>query len=143
MMPRVAFEVVGIDLRHDERDRPVHPPGGRVVDHGRAAGDRGRGQLARDVGAGREEGDVDAVERLGDGLADLERAAIDGDGPPGRSAGGEQAQLTDRELPFVEDLDHRPSDDAGGSDDRDGQGLMVHEGDGSARSVARTGTAGV
>ena len=97
----------------------------------------------RDIGPGREERDVDAVERLGDGLADLERPAVDGHGPSGRSPGGEQAQLTDREFPFVEDLDHRPSDDAGGSDDGDGQGLVVHEGRGSARTVARTGTAGV
>ena len=100
-------------------------------------------ELGRDVGAGREERDVDALERVGDRLADLERAAVDGHGPPGRSPGGEQPQLTDRELPFVEDLDHRPSDDAGGSDDGDGQGLTVHEGLGSARTVARTGTAGV
>ena len=121
----------------------VHPPRRRVVDDGRAAGDRGGRELGRDVGAGREERDVDALERVGDRLGDLERAAVDGHGPPGRSPGGEQPQLTDREFPFVEDLDHRPSDDAGGSDDGDGQGLAVHEGLGSARSVARTGTAGV
>ncbi len=42
---------------------------------------------------------------------------------PGRSAGGEQAQLTDREFPLVEDLDHRPSDDAGGANDGDGEGM--------------------
>ena len=82
----------------------------------------------RDVGAGREERDVDAVEGLGDGLADLEGPAVDRDGPAGRAPGGEQAQVTDRELPLVEDLDHRPTDDAGGTDDRDGEGLTVHEG---------------
>ena len=97
----------------------------------------------RDVGAGREQGDVHAVEGIGDGLADLERPTVDRHGLTGRPPGGEQAQLIDREFPFVEDLDHRPSDDAGGSDDGNGQGLTVHEGLGSARSVARTGTFGV
>ena len=74
---------------------------------------------------------------------DLERPAVDRHGPPGRPPGREQAQLTDRELPLVEDLDHRPSDDAGGSDDGDGEGLTVHGGRGSARPVAGSGTAGV
>ena len=107
------------------------------------AGDRRGRKVVRDAGAGREERDVDAVECLGDGLSDLERPAVDRDGPTGRSPGGEQAQVTDRELPLVEDLDHRPTDGAGGTDDRDGQGVTVHEGNGSACSLAGTGTAGV
>ena len=102
------------------------------------------GASSRDTSAPAEkQRDVDAVERVRDGLADLERAPIDRDGPAGRPPGGEQAQLIDRELPLVEDLDHRPSDGAGGADDGDGEGLTVHQGHGSARSVARTGTAGV
>ena len=106
-------------------------------------GDGGGRELLRDAGAGREQRDVDALEGLGDGLADLERPTVDRDGPTGRSPGGEQPQVSDRELPLVEDLDHRPTDGAGGTDDRDGQGVTVHEGHGSACSLAGTGTAGV
>jgi len=36
--PGVTFEIARVDLAHDERNRRVHPPGGAVVDHGRAAG---------------------------------------------------------------------------------------------------------
>ena len=105
-------------------------------------GDRRRGELGRDVGAGGEERDVDAFEGIRDGLGDLERPTLDRDRPSGRAARGEQAQLTDRELPFVEDLDHRPSHDAGGSDDGNGEGSKVHGGRGSAHPVAGSGTAG-
>ena len=139
----VAFEVVRIDLRHDERDRRIHPPGGRVVDHGRAMCHCGGRELLRDVGARREEGDVDAIEGLGRGLADLVRLAVDGNGPTDRSPGREQTQPSDGKLSFVEDLDHGPADDAGGSDDGDGEGFVVHLKHGSADAVAGTGTAGV
>src|SRR4029078_7065770 len=75
-----------------------------------------------DVRAGREEGDVDPVKRLADGLADLVGLAVDRDRPPRRPAAREQTQLPDGELALVEDLDHRPADDAGGADNRDGEG---------------------
>ncbi len=142
-MPGMALEIGWIDLRDDQRDGRVHPPGRRVVDDRRTVSDRRRGKLLRDVAAGREQGDVDAGEGLGDGLPDLERATVDRHCPSGRPAGGEQAQLTDRELPLVEDLDHRSADDAGGTDDGNGQGLTVHGGCGLARPVAGSGTAGV
>src|SRR5215213_8953642 len=75
------------------------------------------------------------MERIGDRLDDLVRAAVDGYAPARRTAGGEEAQLGERELPLVEDLDHRPADDAGCADDRDGEGLACHVGHGSAVSV--------
>src|SRR5207247_2656420 len=46
------------------------------------------------------------------------------------------AQVADGELPFEKDLDHRPPDDAGGADDRDGEVLACHVGHGSAVTVA-------
>ena len=49
------------------------------------------------------------------------RPAGDRQHPPGRAARGEQPQLADGEVPLGEDLDHRPTDDAGGADDRDGE----------------------
>ena len=74
---RMALEVVRVDLRDDERDVRVHPPGGRIVDDRGSMGHRGRCQLHGDVRAGREERDVHALERLRHGLADLEIAAVD------------------------------------------------------------------
>ena len=141
--PLVAFQVVRIDLGHDERDVRLHPPGGRVVDDRGAASRCGRCQIARDVRAGTEQGDIDAIEGLGDRFGDLDRLATDRHAPSGRSAGREQPQLPHREVAFTEDLDHRPTDDAGGADDRDGEWFAVHPGHGSARSVASPGTAGV
>ena len=75
----------------------------------------------------------------GVGLADLVRLAVDGNGPTDRSPGREQTQPPDGEFSFVEDLDHRPADDAGGSDDGDGEGFVVHLRHGSADAVAGDG----
>src|SRR6266550_1449067 len=61
----------------------------------------------------------------------------------GRSTGRHEAQLPEGKLPLGEDLDHRPPDDAGGADDRDGERLACHIGHGSAVSVTGPGTAGV
>ena len=133
---RVALHVVGIDLADDERDGRVHSPGRAVVDDRRAAGDGERGELARGVAAGREEGDVDAVEGLPGREFDLAGRAVDRDRLAGGPLRGEQAQVADGELPFEKDLDHRPPDDAGGADDRDGEVLACHVGHGSAVTVA-------
>ena len=65
MMPSWPSRSSGLTWLHDQRDGRIHPPGTRVVDD-RGAARRGlRGQLPGDVGAGREEGDVDAIEGLG------------------------------------------------------------------------------
>ena len=85
-----------------------------------------RRELARDVGAGREERDVDARRTpRGDGLADSWVWPSIATVRPADRPGREQAQLPDGELALVEDLDHRPADDAGGADDRDGEGGSV------------------
>ena len=78
-----------------------------------------------------------------DGLADLVGLAVDRDGPAGRSPGGEQPQLPDGELALVQDLDHRPPDDAGGADDRDGEGVGWHSGMAPQTFRYWQGTAGV
>ena len=64
------------------------------------------------------------------------------DGPAGRSPGREQPELPDGELALVQDLGHRPTDDAGGADDRDGEGAGGF-GHGSATFRYWQGTAGV
>ncbi len=67
---------------------------------------------------------------------DLVGRALDRNGLAGGSLRGEKAQLADGKLPFEEDLDHRPPDDAGGADDRDGESLACHVVHGSAVTVA-------
>ena len=98
---------------------------------------------SRDRRAGREQGDVDPVERVRDGLDDIVGAAGDRHGRTGRATGGHQAQLADREAPFAQDLDHRPTDDAGGADDGDGERSGGHAGQGSTTIFIHPGTAGV
>ena len=75
--------------------------------------------------ARREEGDVDAFEGLGSRLPDRQSPSVGAHRRSGRTAGGEQPKLPDREVPFGEDLDHRSTDDASGTDDRDGQRLRL------------------
>ena len=62
--------------------------------------------------------------------------AVDRDGLAGGSLGGEQTEFADGKFAFEQDLDHRPPDDAGGADDRDGEGLACHVAHGSAVTVA-------
>jgi len=81
----VALEVTGIHLADDQWHRRVHPPRRAVVDHRGAARDGKRRQLARRLAAGREERDVDALERVAAGEADLVRRAVDRDRLAGRS----------------------------------------------------------
>ncbi len=69
------------------------------------------------------------------------RLPVDRDGASCGATGGEQAEVRERKLAFVEDLDHRPPDDAGGADDGDGEGSAVHEGDGSAQWLKGCGHA--
>ena len=117
----MPLAVVGVDLADDERNVRLHAPGIRVVDDRGSTGGRGRGQLARNVGAGGEERDVDTLESLGRRLADGQGPSVGAHRRPGRATGGEQPQFADRKVAFGEDLDHRSTDDAGGADDRDGQ----------------------
>ena len=125
----VGLEVVRVDLAHDERDGGIHAPRGRVVDDDRAARGGLGCEVARDVGAGAEQRDVDPVECLADGLLDLDRLAAHVDGPAGRPAGGEEPQLGDRKAALAEHLHHRPTDDAGGADDGNREGCrLAHPG---------------
>ena len=95
------------------------------------------GASSREVSAPAEKSAMSTpVERLGAASAISRVPALDRDRPAGRPLGREQPQLADGKLPFEEDLDHRPPDDAGGADDRDGEGLACHVGHGSAVTVA-------
>ena len=125
----VPLAVVGVHLTDDEWDVGLHPPRvGVVDDRGSARGRLGR-QLARNVRAGGEKRDVNIFECFGRGLPHRQGPTIGTHGGSSRSAGGKQAKLADRKVPFGEDLDHRSPDDAGGTDYRDGQreGFSGHD----------------
>ena len=79
MMPSWPSRSSGLTWETTSGMVGLHPPRGRVVDDRGAMGDRRRGELGRDVGAGGEERDIDAFEGIGDGLGDLERPTLDRD----------------------------------------------------------------
>ena len=60
--PVMLRGVARVDLADHERHAELHAPGVRVVDHDRATLCGFGRELARDVGAGREQGDIDALE---------------------------------------------------------------------------------
>ena len=141
--PGMALEIVRVDLRDDERDGRVHPPGGRVVDDRRAMGDRSRREVPRDVGPRGEQRDVDAVECVRDGLTDVERATLDRDGPPAdRPEASRRSSPTGNSRSLRIWIIVRPTTPVAPTT-ATVRGSTVHEGHGSARSVARTGTARV
>ena len=127
MMPSWRLEVVGVDLADTTSGTPGsmrHADELSITVAPRAAawGARSREMSA----AGAEQRDVDAVERVAVGLPDLDRSGRSTcDGPAGRPPRGEQPQLPDREAALAEHLDHRPTDDAGGADDGNGEGVRL------------------
>jgi hypothetical protein len=136
--PGVCGGVGGVDLADDERHTRIHPPGVRVVDHRRTVADGGRCKLQGNRGAGREQGDIDAFKRLGQGLDDRMGDAADQGGAPGGAARRHEPELTHGEFALQEDLDHRPPDETGGADNGDGERLARHEGHASTALVKGT-----
>ena len=60
MMPDVLVDLLGIDLRHHQRNAVLHAEGAGVVDDDRARRHRRRGEFLADRPAGRKEGDLHA-----------------------------------------------------------------------------------
>ncbi len=137
--PLVCLQVVWVHLADHERHSRIHAPGVGVVDDRGTPGDRQRGEHFGCGSARREERDVDAIEGAIRCLEHLMPDATDGERRTGRPLGGEETQLPYRELPFEQDLDHRPTDDPGGPDDGDGERLAGHPGHGSTASFNGTG----
>ena len=71
----VARQVIGVDLGDDQRHALVHAPGARVVDDDGSPPRRTRSPFGRDRAAGREESEVESLDRVGIECANLERAA--------------------------------------------------------------------
>src|SRR5450759_3941955 len=100
MMASSPTPVLRVDLAHDQRDFGVHAPRVGVVDHGRATRGRFGRELERYVASGREEGDIDALERFGSRLPHRQSPPTSADGRTGGPAGREQPELANREMPF-------------------------------------------
>ncbi len=87
--PAVRGERLWVDLADDERHVLLHAPARGVVDHRRARGDEPRSPLARGGAPGREQRDVEVLDRLVVEGAD-DQAALEL--PSGRARGGERAR---------------------------------------------------
>ena len=75
MMPVVLVDLLGVHLRHDQRDAVLHAEGAGVVDDDRAGRDRRRRELLADRPAGGEEGDLHVLEAVLGQLFDRVRLA--------------------------------------------------------------------
>ena len=144
MMPSWSARVVGVDLADHERHAGLHPPGARVVDHGGAVGDGGRGERPRRPTPPAENSAMSTPSNAsGTRLDDIVGAAVD----RRRSIRPSAPEAIRRSSPtgkpaFAQDLDHRPTDDAGGADDRDGEGSGGHAGHGSTTIFIHSGHGG-
>ena len=113
----VARDVVPVDLGHDQGHVLLHPPGRAVVDHYRAGLDRDRRVHERDVAAGREERDVDALERVFVQRLDGEPAAVVCHRHALGPFRGERDHPLRREAALGQDLEHLLPDDPRRPDD--------------------------
>ncbi len=109
-----------IDLGHDQRHVLVHAELRGVVDHHRAGLGGTRRMDRRDLGARREQRDVDALEIEGVEIAHLEhRVVAERDLAADRARRGDGMDLGGRKLAFGENTQHLAADIAGGADHRD------------------------
>src|SRR5450759_2119047 len=76
----MPLPVIRVDLAKGQRDFGVHAPRVGVVDHGRATRGRFGRELERYVASGREEGDIDALERFGSRLPHRQSPPTSADG---------------------------------------------------------------
>ena len=102
----MPFDIVGIDLGHDQRHLGIHAEGVAVVDHDGAALNGLGQQLLSDVVAGSAEHDVAALKGLGASLFNHNLLAAELNGLARRARARQQLELTDRKLLLVEALEH-------------------------------------
>ena len=113
----VPAERVRVDVGHDQRHVGLHAEGRRVVDDDRAALDGDRRPLARARRAGREDGEVDAVEGLGLDGAHLELLVAEAHARAGAAGAGEADELAEVEAALGQHLAQDLADGAGGAED--------------------------
>ena len=117
--PLVAVECLGIHLGHHERHVLVHAPLGGVVDHHGPGIRKARRPLGAHAGAGREERDIEALDRLVAERLDGELGVAPVDAASRRALRGERHDLVGRERALPQHAEHRGSHGAGGADDSD------------------------
>src|SRR3954452_21894737 len=111
--PAVALERLGVHLGDDERHVVVHAPARRVVDYHGARLRKARRPLAGRAAPGREQRDVEALDRvLTESLYD-QLLLPEVDLPAGRALGRERHHFVGRERPLAHDAEHRGADSAG------------------------------
>ena len=115
----VPGDGLGVDLGHDQRHVGVHPEGARLVDDDAAARHRLGREARRGRCAGREQRQVEALERVGGQLPHLELAAGEGHPPAGGAGRRERRHLGGREAALGQHLEHDRPDRAGGADNGD------------------------
>ena len=113
----VVLDVPGVHLRDDKGHVLLHPPGRAVVDHYRAGLDCDRRVHEGDVAAGREERDVDALERVLAQCLDGEPAAVVCHRHALGPFRGERDHPLRREAALGQDLEHLLPDDPRRPDD--------------------------
>ena len=116
--PGVACDLVRIDLRYDQRYRRIHAKGRGIVDDHGAMAHRGRCILARRLGAGREQRQVDAGESAVVQRRDGDVIPAEWQHRAGRSCRGVKAQFGERELAAFKDSEQFAADCAGRADNR-------------------------
>src|SRR6185312_4023762 len=115
----VPRDRLGIDLRHDERNRGVHAESGGVVDDDRARSRGNRREALGDRASGREQRDAHSAETLLGQLRNRDCSSVEGQRAAGRTRRGGEAQLGKRKAPSLEAVDELDADGAGCADDRD------------------------
>ena len=104
-----------VDLADDQRDVRVHAKRAGVVDDGRARGGEARRPLAAGAGAGAEQPEVEALDRVVAQRLDDEAVV---ERPAGAALGGEGHQFVALE-PLAREAAHDGAHGTGGSDDGD------------------------
>jgi len=119
----MAFHIVAIDFRNDERHLGNHAERRGVVHHNGTAIHSGLGVVAGDSAAGAEKGDVDIAEGVeGEGF-DLERLPAKLKRLARRARRGEEAEVGDGEVAALHHAEHFHSDGSGRADDCDSIGF--------------------
>ena len=115
----VGFDIGGVHLGDDEGDGGVHAEGGGVVDDDGSGFDGVGGEFFGDATAGAEEGDVDAFEGVRGQFFDGQLLAFERHFLAGAAGGGEEGELADGEVAFLEAAQHFDAHRSGGADDGD------------------------
>src|SRR5688500_13563972 len=118
-------EIVGVNLRDDERHLGVHAIGARVIDHEAAVALCDWRVETRSLARRGEEDDVVfGSEALLGGLFDRDRFAAELHRLSGRTRRGEQAQALDRDFALLEQFQELAADNAGAADHGDVVGVQ-------------------